>query len=68
MRERITQQISNTSFSDPGTLECIFKRAAELQHQTIALRAHQVFLERGGTHGQDLQDWLAAKRELFGPH
>jgi hypothetical protein len=68
MHERITVQISNTSLSHPGALEQIFGRAAELQHQAIALRAHQVFLERGGAHGQDLQDWLAAKRELFGPH
>jgi len=68
MYERITKEISNTSLSDTGMLEQIFGRAAELQHQAIALRAHQVFLERGGAHGRDLQDWLAAKRELFGPH
>jgi len=67
MYERITEQSSGASISDPGTLEQMFCCAAELQHQAIALRAHQAFLKRGGAHGHDLEDWLAAKQELFGP-
>jgi hypothetical protein len=67
MHERIMEQPSNTSLPNDGALEQMFCRAATLQHQAIALRAHQVFLERGCAHGQDVQDWLAAKRELFGP-
>jgi ribosomal protein L7/L12 len=30
----------------------------------IAARAYQRFLERGGQHGHDIDDWLAAKEEL----
>jgi hypothetical protein len=30
----------------------------------IAARAYQLFLERGGEHGRELEDWLAAEREL----
>jgi hypothetical protein len=30
----------------------------------IAERAHQIYVERGGRHGQDLDDWLQAEREL----
>jgi hypothetical protein len=30
----------------------------------IATRAHQIFLDRGATHGNDLDDWLQAEREL----
>jgi hypothetical protein len=30
----------------------------------IAARAYQLFLERGGEHGRELDDWLAAEREL----
>jgi hypothetical protein len=30
----------------------------------IALRAYQLFIERGAQHGHDLEDWLMAKREL----
>jgi hypothetical protein len=30
----------------------------------IAARAHQLFLQRGGAHGYDREDWLLAEREL----
>jgi hypothetical protein len=32
--------------------------------QAIAARAYELFLERGGQHGGDLEDWLRAEREL----
>jgi len=32
--------------------------------EQIAARAYQRFLERGGQHGHDVEDWLAAKEEL----
>jgi DUF2934 family protein len=31
----------------------------------IATRAYELFLQRGGVHGYDQQDWLAAERELL---
>jgi ribosomal protein L7/L12 len=31
----------------------------------IAARAYERFLERGGQHGHDLEDWLAAEAELL---
>ena len=31
----------------------------------IAARAYERFLERGGEHGHDLEDWLSAERELL---
>jgi hypothetical protein len=42
----------------------------EEQHQTILLstiarRAHQLFEERGCKHGFELDDWLAAEKELW---
>jgi len=30
----------------------------------IAARAYELYLARGGTHGQDWDDWLAAEREF----
>jgi hypothetical protein len=33
-------------------------------HEAIAIRAYQLFLQRGAGHGQDFDDWLAAEREL----
>ena len=33
-------------------------------HALIARRAYELFLQRGGEHGHDWEDWLAAEREL----
>jgi len=33
-------------------------------HADIATRAYERFLQRGGQHGQDFEDWLTAEREL----
>ena len=30
----------------------------------IRCRAYQLYVERGGEHGRDLDDWLQAKREF----
>lgn len=30
----------------------------------VARRAYEIFQRRGGNHGADLDDWLAAEREL----
>ena len=30
----------------------------------IARRAYEIYQRRGGNHGADLDDWLAAEREL----
>ena len=34
--------------------------------EEIRCRAYQIYLERGGQHGRDLDDWLQAKREFEG--
>ncbi len=33
-------------------------------HEQIARRAYEIFLARGGTHGNAEQDWIQAEREL----
>ena len=30
----------------------------------VARRAHELYLSRGGRHGQDVDDWLQAEQEL----
>jgi hypothetical protein len=37
-----------------------------VSREEIARRAYLLFLERGGEHGQDLEDWLRAEAELTG--
>jgi hypothetical protein len=34
-------------------------------HEEVALRAYQIYLERGGTPGHELEDWTSAERELM---
>jgi hypothetical protein len=34
-------------------------------HEEIGLRAYQIYIERGGAHGQDIEDWLEAERQLL---
>lgn len=33
---------------------------------SIRLRAYEIFVARGATHGDDLADWFNAERELHG--
>jgi len=33
-------------------------------HEEIELRAYQIYVERGGAQGNDLEDWLQAEFEL----
>ena len=49
---------------------CLYaqKNPREIPHPTreeIELRAYQIYVERGGAQGHDLDDWLQAERELI---
>jgi hypothetical protein len=33
--------------------------------EEIELRAYQIYFERGGAHGHDVDDWLQAEHELY---
>ena len=32
--------------------------------EEIELRAYKIYVDRGGAHGQDVEDWLQAENEL----
>jgi hypothetical protein len=34
-------------------------------HEEIEFRGYQMYLERGGEHGRDVEDWLQAQLELL---
>ncbi len=38
--------------------------SSEPSDEAIRIRAYERYLERGGGHGMDFEDWLEAKREL----
>jgi hypothetical protein len=38
---------------------------ASLNYDEVAKRAYELFLQRGGGHGRDWDDWLSAERQLL---
>lgn len=40
--------------------------SAEAAFDDVARRAYEKFLARGGQHGHDVEDWLAAEAEVRG--
>jgi Protein of unknown function (DUF2934) len=41
---------------------------ASPSHDEIEVRAFQIYIERGGAYGHDIEDWLKAERELLEEH
>lgn len=39
--------------------------ATDVDRERISRRAYELYVARGGADGQDLEDWLAAERELI---
>jgi len=50
--------------SEPATPERATESNPGDPRERIAARAYALYLERGGEHGRDTEDWLAAEREL----
>jgi len=51
--------------SSPSTQK---PRTAKIQptQEEIAVRAYQIYLKRGGTPGNEFEDWIQAERQLIG--
>jgi Protein of unknown function (DUF2934) len=66
---RLKRQIS-----DPRTVSAICELAGEFEMMAAELemrllireRAHEIWIERGCREGHDVENWLAAERELVG--
>jgi hypothetical protein len=54
-----TRESSSPKSKKPRTIK------TRPSHDEIALRAYQIFLERGNAPGNPLDDWTRAERELF---
>ena len=56
--------------SAPAASLSVDARAADVDSDAadararIAMRAYELYLARGGRHGGDFDDWIAAEREL----
>jgi Protein of unknown function (DUF2934) len=60
----VTTQESNGTPAHNGAAAA--RLDSEMRIETIRLRAYELFLARGSTHGNDLGDWFNAERELLG--
>ena len=58
---QITAPVATIETSAPAA---VMKKVNVVDHTAIARRAYQLFLERGGLHGDPLADWLRAESEL----
>jgi hypothetical protein len=48
----------------PARSPQLARATAEISVAAIAAEAYAIYLERGGAHGHDLEDWLEAERRL----
>ena len=48
----------------PSNVTSISTRAIDVQ-EAIRTRAYELFLQRGGGHGRDFEDWLRAEAEVL---
>ncbi|ABF88194.1 hypothetical protein MXAN_1975 [Myxococcus xanthus DK 1622] len=67
-RHTANKQTGPSSSKPPAPSAQTRPRAPESRpgptNEQIARRAYEVFLARGGTHGNSEQDWFQAEREL----
>ena len=52
--------------TDPATTSRSGSTFAQPSDEDIRMRAYMRYLERGGLHGLEFEDWLEAERELKG--
>jgi hypothetical protein len=48
----------------PQAAEAVSSAPEQPSAEAITRRAYELFLERGGTHGNDVDDWVRAELEL----
>jgi hypothetical protein len=62
--EQPESAMSNGSQPDRQQQTASTSMGSEPSAEDIRMRAYQRYLERGGGHGMDFEDWLEAEREL----
>ncbi len=53
-----------SAVAEPPAKTVATKSSKAPTEQDIAVRAHELFLQRGGEAGHEMEDWLQAEREL----
>jgi len=67
MSPATTTTTANTRTSQPiERSQVSYQQLVKVTPEEIAERAYELFMARGGSHGNDLDDWLRAESELLG--
>jgi len=64
-RAKAAKPASNAIVANGTTETTSLSMASEPSDDDIRIRAYHRYLERGGGHGMDFEDWLEAKRDLL---
>lgn len=62
-KKRVAKPLRSAN-SDIDTVICADSSTRDLEAR-IAQRAHQLYEERGGCHGEDQADWFEAERQIL---
>jgi len=57
----------STTSPAPKTKKTAAKNTGKPTHEQISKLAYEIYLERGCTPGDPMQDWLRAEQELAAP-
>ncbi len=60
--KRVERALTSQTLATPATPAT----PVDARVEDIAARAYERFVARGGEHGRDVDDWLAAEAELRG--
>jgi len=66
-RKRTTKKSNGGAAVGPNGNQPSIPTDIEITEERIRIRAYHRYLERGGGHGADFDDWLEAERELRSP-
>ena len=64
IRNAVMEAVASIQETDGAASNGVAHREPDIE--SIRLRAYEIFLARGATHGDDLADWIIAERELRG--
>lgn len=63
-RSRSNSNAANVNATNSGEAMTMNSPRKPPTEEEIAMRAYQIYLDRGGTEGNPTDDWLRAEREL----
>ncbi len=67
-RTTASRSRKQSAAEEPASVSDAMPNTEPGQGDSVADLAHRLFMERGGAHGHDLDDWLEAERRIRNGH